>query len=438
MSKVKEKWIQLFALTLGFAPITSPWQRLIVVIAHAFLWLLFLCFPLVMMRVQVIDVRFVYRELFSKAALILFFYVNYYWLLPKLFAKRQITRYVLIVIAGSLLYLVLQVFLDNRFRYGARSHAMIGVISDEAWADSLRNTIVFPPDGMRMPPPAPGPGWGAAGPPEWRDSGFVPQRPPMNNGPMRGQWAIPWKDHYVYISPFMITNTLTSVIVMLLLSTIIKMGHSLYNSQRRSKQLETEKLNAELNWLKLQINPHFLFNTLNSIYSQAHLKSNDTEKSILKFSDIMRYVVYDSHEEKVSLRKDLNYIKNYIDLQTLRLSRHCKVSYHCEGDVEGLRIAPLLLITYIENAFKHGVSYHLPSFIDIRLKITEKELELCVRNSIVNFVNTAESGIGMENARRRLNAIYNNRFELLITNDTQVFQVILKIDLDYDIELPDY
>jgi LytS/YehU family sensor histidine kinase len=227
-------------------------------------------------------------------------------------------------------------------------------------------------------------------------------------------------------------DALSSGIVILLLSGTIKLAHSLFISEKQKKMLENERLNAELNFLKLQINPHFLFNTLNSIYSQAHFKSEQTEHSILKFSRIMRYVLYDSATEKMCLSQDLEYISNYIDLQQLRLSKNITVQYNVTGEVAGLSIAPLLLITFIENAFKHGISYTAPSEIKIAIAVTGKELSLTVGNAINRLNREATGGVGLINARRRLDVLYPNRHHLDVMETDHLYIVNLKIELDHE------
>ncbi len=231
-------------------------------------------------------------------------------------------------------------------------------------------------------------------------------------------------------------NTLSSGVIILLISGFIKLANSLLISEKQKKALENERLNAELNFLKLQINPHFLFNTLNSIYSQAHLKSEQTEYSILKFSQIMRYVLYDSTTGKIPLKKDLEYIRNYIDLQKLRISKNITIQYDVTGVTSDLLIAPLLLITFIENAFKHGISYSSPSAIDIRIGVTGTDLTLTVGNTIIRNPlhnrDSAGGGVGLVNARRRLDVLYPGRYLLDISDNNSIYVVNLKISLDHE------
>jgi two-component system LytT family sensor kinase len=223
-----------------------------------------------------------------------------------------------------------------------------------------------------------------------------------------------------------------SFLIILLYVNCFYLLPRLYRSEKQKKILENERLNAELNFLKLQINPHFLFNTLNSIYSQAHFRSEQTEHSILKFSRIMRYVLYDSAADKIPLSQDLEYISNYIDLQKLRLSKNITIAYDVTGPVNGLSIAPLLLITFIENAFKHGISYTAPSEIKIAIAVTGNELSLTVGNAITRSSRETAGGVGLINARRRLDVLYPGRHLLDVVENAHLYIVNLKIELDHE------
>ncbi len=201
--------------------------------------------------------------------------------------------------------------------------------------------------------------------------------------------------------------------------------------RERLKQTETEKANAELSYLKAQINPHFLFNTLNSIYSLAILKNEKTADAVVKLSDMMRYVLNDSNANFVVLEKELNYISNYIELQRMRLTSNVKLTYVCEGNVIDKKIAPLVLIPFIENAFKHGVNSEENSDIDIHISISETELKLQVKNNCVSTNNNTlnKSGLGIENTRQRLNLLYPQNYTLNIIEKDSMFTVILVLNI---------
>jgi LytS/YehU family sensor histidine kinase len=196
--------------------------------------------------------------------------------------------------------------------------------------------------------------------------------------------------------------------------------------------LENANLNAEVNFLESQINPHFLFNTLNSIYSQAHNRSEHTEYSILKLSELLRYVLYESGEEKVALEKDIQYLTNYIDLQRMRLSTKVVIDYTVTGSLTGHRIAPLLLISFIENSFKHGISYAHSSVIAIHLQVFEKTLTMSVSNPVVKIDTFTPGGLGLKNVTRRLDLLYPGKYWLKAVQENNLYLVNLKIDLTDD------
>ncbi len=198
----------------------------------------------------------------------------------------------------------------------------------------------------------------------------------------------------------------------------------------RLHQVETDQLQAELRQLKAQIHPHFLFNTLNSIYALAIRKDDRTAETIVKLSDFMRYMIRDAHRNKVPLEKETDYINNYIDLQRARLRDSVPIHYTLEGDVAGQQIAPLLLFSFIENAFKHGVNPDEDSLIRIELRVQSNELRLHVFNHKVRTSHIeASNGVGMPNAKDRLRLLYPNAHQLLIDDAPGHFQVALTLTL---------
>lgn len=201
--------------------------------------------------------------------------------------------------------------------------------------------------------------------------------------------------------------------------------------RERLKQTESEKTNAELSYLKAQINPHFLFNTLNSIYSLAILKSDKTAVAVVKLSDMMRYVLNDSNANFTDLEKEVNYIENYIELQRMRLTSNVKLEYTCEGNIFDKKIAPLVLIPFIENAFKHGVNSEEDSNIEIKIAVTETILNLMVKNKCVtsNTNTLNKSGLGIENTKQRLTLLYPGNHSLVISEIDNYFTVNLTLSI---------
>jgi len=198
----------------------------------------------------------------------------------------------------------------------------------------------------------------------------------------------------------------------------------------RLKQTEKEKLNAELSYLKAQINPHFLFNTLNSIYSLALEKSDHTANAVVKLSGMMRYVLNESHHDFVPLEKEINYISDYIELQKIRLGNTVDLQYDIAGQAPGKKIAPLILIPFIENAFKHGVNPEENSKIKINFVMNNNALNLMVNNTLVKNTGKIEkSGHGIKTTRKRLELIYPERHHLSIVESEGEFRLKLQIQL---------
>ena len=214
------------------------------------------------------------------------------------------------------------------------------------------------------------------------------------------------------------------------LSTAIKISNEWFKNEKQIKEMENEKLTAELAFLKSQVNPHFLFNILNNICSLARKKSDDTENALIKLSQIMRYMLYESKDERVSLEKEVEYLKSYIELQQLRISDKVVINFNINGDTESMMIEPLLLIPFVENAFKHGVSYMDASIINILLNIKQNELNFMVDNTIAVKRDTSlpsDSGIGLKNVVRRLELLYPGKHTLHVKDDGVIYTIDLQI-----------
>lgn len=204
------------------------------------------------------------------------------------------------------------------------------------------------------------------------------------------------------------------------------------NVSYRLKLTEKEKLNSELLYLRSQINPHFLFNTLNSIYSLAIDKSEYTATAVVKLSGMMRYVIHETDAEFVPMEKEIEYISDYVELQKIRIDEATKVTYEVKGDVAGKKITPLILILFIENAFKFGVSPEENSGIEIKIEVVSHNLTMIVKNNKVHIPEDQKkkSGLGIENAKARLELLYPGKHNLIIWDNEQEFFVTLKLDLD--------
>lgn len=220
-----------------------------------------------------------------------------------------------------------------------------------------------------------------------------------------------------------INHTLFRFLLILFVSLFICINNRLVRTHR-------EKLQAELSFLKAQINPHFLFNTLNSIYALAIKKSSDTPGALVKLSEMMRYVTTESEKSLVTLEKEINYIKNYVELQQIRIQHTAEVFFFFKGDTSGKKIAPLILIPFIENVFKYGVNPESNSVIRIDITVGENELLLHTFNNKVSIsINDSSTGLGIDNTKQRLDFFYPGKHSLKIQNDSNDYSVNLKIQL---------
>jgi two-component system, LytTR family, sensor kinase len=198
-----------------------------------------------------------------------------------------------------------------------------------------------------------------------------------------------------------------------MLTSILIIIHQFFVKVNESKQMEIEKIKSELNFLKAQFQPHFLFNTLNNIYSLTFNNSQLAGKSILQLSGLLRYVLYESEMEKVDLQKEINHLQDYIELEKIRFAARMELSFNISGNVSDKKIAPTLLMPFLENAFKHASGkMNEKTWITIDLIVKESNLCFTVENSVFSEGKTqmhnSYSGIGLENVKRRLSLLYKN------------------------------
>jgi two-component system, LytTR family, sensor kinase len=225
--------------------------------------------------------------------------------------------------------------------------------------------------------------------------------------------------------------SLRLVIIFGIYALFMKLAIEWFETQKLKSALLLEKKSSELALLRSQVNPHFLFNTLNNIYSLVYKKSEDAPEAVMKMSFIMRYMLYDATTDEVLLEKEIEYLKSFIELEKLRLRHKDFVEFTISGDVAGKTIAPMLLIFFVENAFKHG-SKNVPSpGIRINLVIGEKQVRFEVSNAVRKNVSATKEGqyggLGLNNIRRRLNLIYPGKHQLSISNEEDLFNVQLII-----------
>jgi two-component system LytT family sensor kinase len=343
------------------------------VIVHVAAWLCFLVLPFAFVP-RPKDGPFIpdqYISVFfilTSLMYISFYYLNFYVLIPKLVEKKKVGLYILLIIC---LLLFFGTF-PRLYRY----------LSDD----------------MHKLPPIP-----------WQTT-----RPPN------------------LAHPILSSGSIAIFLLLFIISTGIKVVSQWFGYEQKTREIENEKLNTELSFLKSQINPHFLFNTLNNIYSLAEARSEKTSEAVMKLSSIMRYVLTEAKNNAVPLEKEIQFTAHYIELQKMRLTGKSKVDFIITGDPTGKQISPLLFLPFVENAFKYGISTREVSPINILLDIKNDDLDFKILNNKYNhaLLRPAETtGIGITNIKRRLELLYHNRYKLCLADDKTTYSVNLNIHL---------
>ena len=246
--------------------------------------------------------------------------------------------------------------------------------------------------------------------------------------PVRDAMGIPG----ISRNPKQLGNMFSLIAVWCFLSTIVLFKHWL-RKQQEWLQAEKEKVTAELQLLKAQVHPHFLFNTLNNIYSFSLEASPKTPELILKLSSLLSYMLYDCKAEYVLLEKEIDVMKDYVDLERERYGNKIEISWHVEGELEEKYVAPLLLLPFLENAFKHGTSEQLEKpWLSFDLVLKQGSMKCKVANSKNEFAPVSGHGIGIENVKKRLRFLYPGKHELRINDEGDFFVVSLVLQFIHD------
>lgn len=232
-----------------------------------------------------------------------------------------------------------------------------------------------------------------------------------------------WSEQYVI-------NTVTIVIPFIFLSWLARVTENLVMNTVRKEQLEKQAAEAELHYLKSQINPHFLFNTLNNIHTLVYKQAPAAPEAVMHLASLMRYMLYESNLTTVPLTRELDYLQDYIRLQQLRYKQSSVSDLQVKGDTESIRIAPLLFIHLVENAYKYSPTHLNPGDIKLRVEMKDNILTFSVQNPVGKLIrNSLEEpgGIGLPNLRKRLALLYPGQHTLQITNTGETFAAVLRI-----------
>ncbi|HEY9007443.1 sensor histidine kinase [Ohtaekwangia sp.] len=237
--------------------------------------------------------------------------------------------------------------------------------------------------------------------------------------------------HYFYNSIFIVQASATSLFIVIFVG-MLRFAQEWFEFESKKKEVENERLQAELNFLKAQINPHFLFNTLNNLYYLAYSQSPNTTEVIAKLSQMMRYMIYDTNYQQVLLSKEIEYMQNYISLERLRLNNQIPIDFTIQGNVQDARISPFIFITFLENAFKHGITNNsTDAWVKASIAMEGKTCIYRVENSKYTAPKNghSKSGIGLQNVQRRLDLSYPGRHTLKVENTPDHYSVELKLIL---------
>jgi len=342
-------------------------KKILTITVHVAVWAGFFLLPIVFFPRQR-DPNFEYSNatlsmfLCIDAYLIAFYYFNRSFLIPKLLTKKKWIWYIVAVIVSLILFLIIRRIFEDVIR------------------------LELPADVRRR----------------------------MGN-----------KRAHSYLYPF--TGFSAVFFLVLTVSTCTKVIQEWLGIERKRQQVETEKLATELSFLKSQINPHFLFNTLNNIYSLALMKSDATADAVLKLSSIMRYVLNETKNDSVPLDKEIQFVKHFLELQKVRLTDKVSIEFKVDGETGNKQIAPLILIAFVENAFKYGISTKERSIIYFELVAKPDSINFTAKNDIKAKKQEHEenSGIGLQNTKRRLELLYPQKHELSVTEENNQFIVHL-------------
>ncbi|RYE31038.1 MAG: hypothetical protein EOP42_11220 [Sphingobacteriaceae bacterium] len=386
---------------------------------HAVGWLLFLMFPILFMNREqnsnsAVLLLSPYYWLFCLTYIILF-YLNAWYLVPGFVFKKKILAYSLIVLVlfGCVFYL--QPF-DNLLKNNGKDR------------DKTSNIQILS---------APPPGYQDMNINAGLDTFTPPGATKLKFGPLPHQDMRMQDPNLKPAHSFFLLHQSANVDMVSLFIYIMIIGLSTATStvqrwqttEQQVVKAEAEKANAELSFLKAQINPHFLFNTLNNIYTMSVTQHEHTSDSIMMLSNIMRYVTDDVTEDFVLLQHEINCIQDYISLQKLRLGSKTQLNFEVEGLIGNQKIAPLIIMTFVENVFKYGISKHHSSVINIKVKVLGECISLFCQNTLLDHQpNITRTGIGITNTRQRLELLYPKKYQLEIDSNNQLFTVQLRLN----------
>lgn len=379
-------------------------------LVYLFFWFLVYTIPILMMYVrtrnhadETFDWDEIVRVWIIEAMFLVLFVLHNFFLAPLLVYKNRRRIYLAIVSVMVVAFAVFEFTFDplgprkkhHKFRTEMRKCDGNATNATSAWRSADK------PDGNM--PPAP------------QDDKF------LHRGPRHRPFMV---DQFDFI-------TVIVFVLMLGMNLGIKLLFKQEEDEKKLQQLKNENLNQQLEYLKYQINPHFFMNTLNNIHALVDIDPEKAKESIIELSKLMRYVLYDGNLQMASLQRESDFIDNYIELMRLRYCDKVDIKVERDKSLPDAMIAPLITITYVENAFKHGVSYSQKSFIYITTHVHDRRFLFTCSNSKHKESTEEHGGVGLENTRKRLNLIYGDDYKLSIEDGEKTYIVKLDIPLNF-------
>lgn len=389
-------------------------------VQYVLLWLLAFLVPIILMSVDSLtrtDVKFsLSTALQSMVVLIPFliiFLIHNYFGIRKLLNRKHYIAYVVLMVVLAFSY---GVYHEWSWYSKGRTNKIGFVQGPPEMAQNQSVPDEMPkPDEMREDRQhRQGP------PPPYKDDKDERMRKEMNEGPM--------------VHPILVS--LIQAFLVMGLNLAISYAHRLHESRENIDRLEKQSLRQELDFLKYQINPHFFMNTLNNIHMLVDIDAEKAKQSIVELSRLMRYVLYDGAQPTVDISKEVDFIMQYISLMKMRYIDKVKIETDFDLKGRAVQISPLLFISFVENAFKHGVSYKYKSYIKVRLTIEGDFIQFYCMNSkprkLKEESSESQGGVGLENARKRLDLLYKNHYWLNVEDSEKNFIVELKLPIKND------
>jgi hypothetical protein len=377
-------------------------------VIYLFLWLTFLIIPLVTNNYNIKGgfVRICYDWL-RLLPFVIIFIINNFWLLRKLLFRGKTLAY-----AGSLLLVgvvvaVAFMYINPVLHKNDPRLIEEKILRDPQWGRGEMNPGKSSPFANTAPSS-----------PEV----FKPNTPdiPGNNN----KFPIADQSFYVFLNTFLIS------LLIACFNIAIAVTNRWFNDEQARKEIEKENIESKLAFLQNQVNPHFLMNTLNNIHSLIEGDQKLAQNAVLKLSEMMRYLLYESGRGTTTLKKEIEFLRSYLELMQLRVDKSIIVNLDLPEEFYNVNLPPLLFIPFIENAFKHGVSYREPSALSFKLVQNNDSLEFTSINTISHFRNESiahRGGFGLENIQKRLDIIYGDSHSLVINKTDDEFKIILRI-----------